>query len=307
MRWCLQFGMAAALLVAAMTANLPPGSKIVFVKDKEIVTANADGSEQKILTHDGVAKESPKWSPDGTKIAYASPSANPKALAVIHVITADGKQVNQIPVLTELPDGTIIAGMHSVDESGWFNSSAIYVSGIENPRYAEYRVFDTSSAKMTEVYGGYGFTTCPRQGKVAYVDDPDSDSPTELHVQANGKDIIVVPADQEPRYFQWSTDCERLAYLAGSSDQAKLVVLRNGAVEASVPIGSDFDGANITAVGDGFLLDEAMKTKFYDVKKKVLISDLGSLPAGTVSVPQAAAEAVAEHLGGGAASVWIPK
>jgi hypothetical protein len=307
MSWFLQFGMTAVLLLAAITADLPPGSKIVFLKGKELVSANADGSEQRVLIRDGVAKERPKWSPDGMKIAFTTPPVSPKALAVINVVTGDGKQINQVPVLTELPDGTVVEGMSSVDDSGWFGNSAVYVEGTENPHYGEYRVFDVASAKMIALYGGYGFASCPSQGKVAYVNDPDSDSPTELHVQANGKDLIVVPANQEPRYFAWSTDCERLAYMVGSDAQAKMVILRNQTVEAMVPVGTGFDGANIRAVGGGFLLDEAMKTEFYDVKRKVLVSDLLSLPPGTASVPQVTAEAVAERLGGSAASVWSPK
>lgn len=307
MNRALQLGIAAALLLAAVSADLPPGSKIVFLKGKELVSANADGSEQRVLIHDGVAKERPKWSPDGMKIAYATPPGGAKALAVIAIVTGDGKRVTQVPVPTELPDGTIVEGMTSVDDSGWFGNLAIYVEGTENPNYGELRVFDVASAKMIAVYGGYGFATCPSRGKVAYVADSDSDSPTELHVQTNGKDLITIPADKEPRYFRWSQDCERLAYITGNGNQANLVVVRNGTIEAMVPVGADFDGANITAAGDGFLLEEAMKSKFYDAKKKVLVSDLQSLPPGAAIVPQAAAEAVAERLGGGAASVWIPK
>ncbi|SRR5579871_4248319 len=302
-----QLGLTAALLLSVVGADLPLGSKIVFLKGKELVSTNADGSEQKVLIHDGIAKERPKWSPDGNKIAYTTPSGSAKALAVIAIVTGDGKQVNQVPVLTELPDGTIVEGMRSVDDSGWFGDMAVYVEGTENPQYGEFRVFDVASAKMIAVYGGYGFATCSSRGKVAYVADADSDSPTELHVQSNGKDLITVAADQEPRYFRWSQDCERLAYIAGNGSQAKLVILRNGAIEAMVPVGADFDGANITAAGDGFLLDEALKTKFYDAKRKALVNDVQSLPVGTAIVPQAAAEAVAKRLGGGAASVWMPK
>ena len=110
--------------------------------------------------------------------------------------------------------------MRFVENSGWYSDSAVFVSGSENPHYAEYRIFNVASAKLVQVYAGYGFATCASKGEVAYVADPDESNPKTLHVEVNGKDLIEVSADSDPSYFLWSADCDRLAYIEGG-DAAK--------------------------------------------------------------------------------------
>ena len=277
----MQVGIAILIFMAnaAASSDLAPGSKVVFLKEKEVLSVNADCSDQKILTHDGIPKERPVWSPDGKKVAYVTASSAqdvfrpPKVLALINVITADGRPVKTIPVPAAMPDGTPILGMRSVEDSGWFSDSAIFVSGSENPHYAEYLIFDVPSAKLVQSYAGYEFTTCVSKGEVAYVADSDEADPKKLQVQVNGKDLIQVPAEGDPRYFQWSTDCDRLAYIEGEGDRANLVVLRKNVVEARVPLGAGFDGALIVPAGKGFLLRAVRQTKYYDVTKKVFGAD----------------------------------
>ena len=287
-------------------------AKVVFLKENEVVSVNANGSEQKTLTHNGITKERPIWSPDGTKIAYLTAlSAEdafrpPKVLALINVITADGTPVKTVPVPAAMPDGTPILGMRSVEDSGWFSNSAVFVSGSENPHYAEYRIFDVASAKPVKVYAGYGFATCASQGEVAYVADPDEADPEKLHVQVNGNDLIEVPVDRDPRYFQWSWDCDRLAYLEGG-DAANLVVLRKNVVEARVTVGAGFDGALIVPAGRGFLLKEAGRTESYDVTKKVFVTDLHDSQGMPVRDPHENADELVRRLGGNSGNVWSPR
>jgi hypothetical protein len=303
---------AVLFVLASASSDLGLGTKVVFLKENEVVSVNADGSEQKTLTHDGITKERPVWSPDGSKIANVTAlSAEdafrpPKVLALINVITADGSPVKTIPAPAAMPDGTPILGMRSVEDSGWFSVSAVFVSGSENPHYAEYRIFDVASAKPAKVYAGYGFATCPSRGEVAYVADPDEAEPEKLHVQVNGNDLIEVPVDRDPRHFQWSWDCSRLAYLEGG-DAANLLVLRKNIVEARVTVGAGFDGASIVPTGRGFLLKEAGRTEYYDVTRKALLAD----PHDSQGMPardlQETADELVRRLGGKSGNVWSPR
>jgi hypothetical protein len=298
-------GAVVLLAFASASSDLAPGTKVVFLKGNEVVSANADGSDQRILTHDGVPKERPVWSPDGTKIVYVTvPSGErvypPKALALIHVIAADGEPLKTIPVPAAMPDGTPIEGMRFVEDNGWYNDSAVFVSGSENPHYAEYRIFDVASAKPVEVYAGYGFATCASKGEVAYVADPDEANPEKLHLQVNGNDLIVVSAANDPSYFQWSRDCDRLAYIE-EGDAANLVVVNENVVEARVPVGAGFGGALIVPAGKGFLLKEAGRTKYYDVVKKAFSTDL------PLNAREESADGLVRDLGGASGNVWTPR
>ena len=190
--------------------------------------------------------------------------------------------------------------MRFVENSGWYSDSTVFASGSENPHYAEYRIFDVASAKPVEVYAGYGFATCASKGEVAYVADPDEANPEKLHVQVNGKDLSELSAASDPSYFQWSRDCDRLAYIE-EGDAANLVVLNENVVEARVPVGADFDGALIVAVGNGFLLKEGGQTKYYDIVKKAFLTDLPR------TARQESADELVKGLGGSSGNVWTSR
>ena len=79
----------------------PDGRKIAFARGSTIYVMNADGSAQTRLTGD-FAATSPAWSPDGTKIAFAGPGRRPNTRQ-IHVMNADGTGLTRIPPSSVLP------------------------------------------------------------------------------------------------------------------------------------------------------------------------------------------------------------
>lgn len=91
-------------------------SRIAFVlynnDSGQIYTACPDGSQLTALTQDPSAHNQPAWSPDGTRIAYAS---NACGRSQIYVMNADGSSAQQITSeLTNdqpvwLPDGRSLA------------------------------------------------------------------------------------------------------------------------------------------------------------------------------------------------------
>jgi Tol biopolymer transport system component len=75
----------------------PAGSRIVFASDRtgsiEIWTSAVDGSTALQLTHYGVESGSPRWSPDGTEIAF---DVTDQGNADIYVISSTGGQPRRL-------------------------------------------------------------------------------------------------------------------------------------------------------------------------------------------------------------------
>lgn len=107
----------------------PDGSKLIFVSNRgdtnvqgsspvtkisfKIYTMNVDGSNQTKLTENSFEDEAPRWSPDGSKIAFVSKrDGNPE----IYVMNSDGTNITRLtnsPTFDIMPawspDGTKIA------------------------------------------------------------------------------------------------------------------------------------------------------------------------------------------------------
>ena len=91
-------GLFAILLTEAMVARIALAfntSRIVFTSlrdgNNEIYVMDADGGNQENLTNNPAYDGDPDWSPDGTKIAFAS--SRDGSPSQIHVMNADGKNV----------------------------------------------------------------------------------------------------------------------------------------------------------------------------------------------------------------------
>lgn len=143
------------------------GTRIVFVRDfgagtRQIISANRDGSDQRVLS--GTAdtlNESPHWSPDGTRIAFASSRDNSERgvrdIYVMNCVDTSGDQIGDD--LTRLtfssegngctspvwsPEGSQIAFARHQDGTGRIciidasGGTAQVISNIPDPKVVPY-------------------------------------------------------------------------------------------------------------------------------------------------------------------------
>jgi D-alanyl-D-alanine carboxypeptidase len=104
----------------------PGGDRLAYVTlsdnfQQEIVVARRDNSQPRQITHDPGSDNRPEWSPDGTRIVFASDRAGDRDLYVMrddgsdlhHIVAARGE--DSAPAWS--PDGRWIAWSH-IDDSG---------------------------------------------------------------------------------------------------------------------------------------------------------------------------------------------
>lgn len=280
-------------------------SHVVFVRDSEIYTADEDGSNIRRITLDGKPKQWPKWSPEGSRIAYLTDGdmrANPKRSATIRIINSSGEEVGSAPVLVTLPDGTPVAGMRGVELIGWYDSDHVFAAGSANPYVVEYRTIDIRTGRMGG-YGGYEFATCATKGRVAYW-TPVFPSHRSTQLEVNGRDVGFgfpdaidgIPSIHVP--LQWRPDCQCFAFL-DLRPPATLVLVRANKVEQKMglPEGGNFHLDGLTPDGTGLLLAGSKTTLVYDFGKNTL-SQAPPAIVKQVRLQRAAREGMVQKLGG---------
>jgi hypothetical protein len=75
------------------------GRRLVFVRDSQLFTMDADGGNQTQITHGDALKGSPQFSPNGRRIVFAkvvAPGAGPRARTSLWKIRADGSDPKRI-------------------------------------------------------------------------------------------------------------------------------------------------------------------------------------------------------------------
>ncbi|HWG50627.1 MAG TPA: hypothetical protein VN669_13090 [Candidatus Acidoferrales bacterium] len=274
------------VFLTVVFSNLLPSTpssnrKLVFLRGTDVVTANGDGSGERVLVHDNLPKSAPVWSPDGAFVAYAvsqdaaNKPGNP--LGDIVVLATDDGVKHTVPVATEQPDGTMIDGMRFIEHAGWYSNTAVFASGSANPRVSEYRIMDINTGKVIGGYLGNDFATCAVKSLVAYISDEDTGSGAP-RIDLNGKAVYSGAAKSSIREIHWSIDCQRLAFLEEEEPTMKLVVLNGNEVEAKIPVPSkDSSSATIATAGTSFLVMHDSVTGLYQPSTKTLESDPAKL------------------------------
>ncbi len=191
--------------------------KIVFGSDasgnNDIWVMNEDGTGRVQLTSDSVHEAAPKWSPDGTKIAYKKVSGN--GVNEIWIMDADGSNQYQlthaydngaqygVSTYAWYPDGTKIAYVAGYD----FVEDKIFTINLDGTGNAI--LIDHPNAKDIEV------DVCPADpNKIVYMYDIYNWSCyREIHLWDGVNDTLLVPNDgYGDRYPRFSPDCSKIIW-----------------------------------------------------------------------------------------------
>lgn len=287
--------------------SVAPDRRIVLLRGNDLLSAKPDASDVRILVKDNVRKEDPRWSPDRKKIMYRVAGAktrNPQTHANLVVMTSDGSPLRSIPVLAMESDGTIVGGMRFVEESGWLSNTALYAMGSANPWIAEYRILDADTGRVTGAYFGTDFATCAAKGQVAYITTERTETGAgKSQLEVNGTTIYAGSGPSLIEHLQWSSDCNRLAFIETSGPVASFVVIRGATREAKIPLrAAILDSLTIIPDEKAFLLQGARNAVYYNV----VTHSLGARPdiVNKLNRTRTEREKVLRGLGGRSADGW---
>ena len=248
------------LLLAGATVSVD--AKIVFCVDDDIYVMNDDGSHRRRLTHNTTATERyPRWSPDGTKIAFTRYMDRTKRQTTgeLFIMNADGTDPQRLTHNNVLdntpswsPDGTQIA----------FSSSR---SGVW-----EVFVIELATRAVTQLTDALSSTPdwSPDGTQIAFerfIKIPNGINPKTIYVMdADGQHQRPVlpdpPLDGPPmfRYFpRWSADGQHILFYEGQwfkeGDVLQLIVQQVGGSKKEITDINDRLGNNFLIAGASWM------------------------------------------------------
>jgi len=152
----MKIGIAFFALLLTLAANVGhsfaqgAGIKAAYVKDGDIFTIGADGLEQRV-TDDGIPKDDPLWSKDGTKIAFLRKID--KGVALDNLIVVDpesGRTLANIRICPVIPGE--VYDINYVERIEWLTADNIAAAGNVNPSSVHTLVFDARTGKELTDY-----------------------------------------------------------------------------------------------------------------------------------------------------------
>jgi Tol biopolymer transport system component len=223
--------------------------------DFDIWTMSADGSDLRQLTDDPGLDVEPAWSPDGSKIVFATSRDDPENLS-LYVMNADGtdqKRLVQIaggdlmgPALS--PDGTRIAFYSNVD-----GNFELYVSNADGTEPANISNNPANDSRPTWSPAGdkLAFVSDRNGGENLYVLDLGSSQVTRL---TEGIFLDNLP--------KWSPDGKRILFASNRGGQKGLYTVLADGTGTPTPVTPRPENDDSPAwAGDGaFILFSSQRT-----------------------------------------------
>ena len=224
----------------------PDGSRIAHVSNADAFTRrdgdlffnfkihvmNADGSGVTRLTDSEATDVSPAWSPDGSRIAFASDRDASDLRdddlfgTQIYVMNADGSGVTRLTGVSEAsdifpawsPDGSRIAFASDRDDSERVNSD-IYVMSADG-------------SGVTRLTGGVAGETItpawsPDGSTIAFTSDRDGGDRSNIYVMnADGSGVTrLTGSESDDGFPAWSPDGSRIAFMSDRDGNFEIYVM----------------------------------------------------------------------------------
>lgn len=229
----------------------PDGSKIAFMRGTlrnfdsfEIWIMDSDGSNQKRLTFNDKADGHPDFSPDGTKIVFASWRDGNEEIYIMNIDGSNQKRLTFHPANDNdpdwSPDGSKIA----------FKSTRAYMDSSSDemldPAYEIY-VMDTTGNNIQRLtydkYSDHDPDWSPDGSKIAFLRYIEGKGADVWLMDADGNNQINLTKTGDSWYTSWSSDGTKIAFCSSRSDNVDIWIMNS-------------DGSNPLQITFSYFTDE---------------------------------------------------
>ena len=220
------------LIAGTVSMTMAQGSsfKAAYERANEVFVTDSEGKTFQV-TDDGVPKDLPLFSQDGTRLAFIQKSSGDQSLVKMRIVDANnGTEIASFPVRPKSKEK--VNDLRFVDRLRWLSSEKVVASGSINPTTEESIILDTKTGEeLDSIYddnGGAVFS--PNGTHVAYV----TGSPHFLP-EAARKPVVnidnrqVYPKDTRKieliSNIAWSDNNEDISFvISGSPTTSEVVV-----------------------------------------------------------------------------------
>lgn len=190
----------------------PNGQQLLLVDDYDIYKMNPDGTNRVNLTNNVSRDEGPKWSPDGTKIAYISDRNRATANYRLWIMNADGTNPQDISDASSTLDR--FASWSPDSKKIYFDSAR----GAGEQVYSYDLQTQTSSAVTTLPGSAIEPSVSPDGTKVMFAHAGTGDSKIQLYVQnidgTNFHKLFQQCSNNYSQWGKWSPDGKKLIFVS---------------------------------------------------------------------------------------------
>jgi YD repeat-containing protein len=204
------------------------GGKVVFSSNRDghtqIYLMNADGSGQVRLTNNGANDDSPRWSPNGTKILFQSDRDNPSTgYNDTYVMNSDG--TGQTRLTTDPNDDS---------SASWSpDGSRIVFQSIRNGQFYQVYVMNADGSGQVNLSNSTGSDGQPAWSpdgtRIAFASERDHEGFASIYVMnSNGTNqtrLTFSADDVDDEQPVWSRDGSKIAFVSTRDGNKEIYVM----------------------------------------------------------------------------------
>ncbi len=230
--------MAIAFMAAALFSpggRLLPvareGCRAIYVHEdaKQLFMADDERVGVPLLSDERGIRH-PRWSPDGTLIAYANDFRLRENDVVSEIVVRRVSDLSTQRIPLSLEDG-----VKDVSQLGWRDEHTLWIEGHVNPRAAVYYEWDVRSGRRTRETLGTSFAYSPDRTHLAYIaHDPAPGSTAPSALMLDGEPVYRITGGKLRGPIQWSPSGEEIAFArVMEGNVTPMVVTRRGEERSS--------------------------------------------------------------------------